>query len=199
MLPSSAKASAHKGCDGAMGTNHKATRKTPRSTDMPRTIAPPTYAVKRSRVRQRGGSSTENQVAGDLGLDQRRRACWRRRSRHRHHHQAGDQKRGVRDASVEHRDARFEHVRKNQQVQQRREHRRQDGLKAHFPEPQELLVQKRPPARAVVDRRAVNVGFHAARFMILRKTCSRSASCSASSVIATSSVRNDDSRPSSSA
>src|SRR6266446_5009919 len=58
MLPSKANASAHNGCAGAIGANHKVTRNTPRPTAMPRTIAPTTYAANKSRG-DRGGSSTK--------------------------------------------------------------------------------------------------------------------------------------------
>src|SRR6202140_1139375 len=58
MLPSKANERAHNGYDGAIGANHRVTRSTPSPTEMPRTIAPTTYAPNRSRG-DRGGSSTK--------------------------------------------------------------------------------------------------------------------------------------------
>src|SRR6202521_445459 len=58
MLPTKPKGSAHNGCAGETGANHKVTRNTPRPTEMPRTIAPTTYAPNKSSG-DKGGSSTK--------------------------------------------------------------------------------------------------------------------------------------------
>ena len=98
--------------------------------------------------RRQRGQQHEDDVAVDLRLDQRRRAVGERVLQHRHHHQAGDQERRIADAPVEHRDVRLQHMREDQQVQQRRQHRRRDRLEAHLPEAQQLLVEQRAPAAA---------------------------------------------------
>ena len=51
----------------------------------------------------------------------------------------GHQERGVRDARID-LHARLQGVREDQQIQERGEDRRSDGLKAHLPEAQQLLV-----------------------------------------------------------
>ena len=62
------------------------------------------------------------------------------------HHQPRDQERRIANAPVEHGHVRFEHMREDEQVQQGREHGRENGLEADFPEAQQLFVEQRQPA-----------------------------------------------------
>src|SRR5664279_5516837 len=125
----------------------------------------------------------EDEVAGDLALDQRRARIGERVLQHAHHDEAGNEKARVADRA-EHPDAAFEHVAKDEQVEDGREHRRGHRLEAHLPEAQHLLVEQRPRAskRARFGRHAQHrVRRHAAALagvapcMISMNTSSRSA------------------------
>ena len=158
----------------------------------------------------------EDQVAGDLGLRQRRRRVGEAVLQHRHHHQPRDQERRVGHLAVEYRDPRRQHMREDQQVEERGEDRRRDGLEAHLPEAQHFLVEQRRPPMTAQQARQRGLGSAARRRthwitfalcahgagasdMMRTNACSRSVSVSASSSIAMFSWRSAASRSSSSA
>src|SRR2546430_3337261 len=87
-----------------------------------------------------------------------------------HHDQARDEERGVAHAFV-HLHASFQRLSENDQVESRAQHRRGDGLHAHFPEAQQLLEEQRPEAG------------HDCRPVSRRNTSSRSGGCTSSSTM----------------
>mmetsp|Transcript_26244 Transcript_26244/g.62079 ORF Transcript_26244/g.62079 Transcript_26244/m.62079 type:complete len:431 (+) Transcript_26244:200-1492(+) len=105
----------------------------------------------------------EDQVAGDLALDQAGRAVGERVLQHAHHHEARDQEAGVADRVVD-LDVILQRVPEDQQVHAGGEHRRRHGLEADLPEAQHFLLEQGGGA------------VHAASpCMMLRNTSSRSA------------------------
>jgi hypothetical protein len=81
----------------------------------------------------------EHDVAGDLGLDQRRRRVGEGVLQHRHHDQTRHQECGVGHAGINLHMV-FQHMREDQQIEQCGQHRRADGLHQYFPEAQNFLV-----------------------------------------------------------
>src|SRR5690606_8423768 len=71
---------------------------------------------------------------------------------HAHHHQAGNQERGVWHRAI-HLHPAFEHMRENQQIQQRGQDRCGYGLESHLPEARKLFAQQGGKARAHVVAR----------------------------------------------
>ena len=55
----------------------------------------------------------------------------------------------IADAAIPRHGLAVEHIAKNQQIQNRREHRRCNGLKSHAPKTQNLFVKKHFPAAAI--------------------------------------------------
>ena len=83
----------------------------------------------------------KHQIAAQARLNQRARGIGKRVLRHRHHRQARNQKRGIAHA-WQNIGLIFHHMPKNQLVEQRGNHGRENGLKAHFPKAQDFFFQQ---------------------------------------------------------
>ena len=82
-----------------------------------------------------------DQAARDLALDEAGGAVGEGVLQHAHHHQPRREKGGVAHAFI-HLHVRVEHVAEDEQIQQRRENGRANGLQAHFPKAQHFFVEQ---------------------------------------------------------
>ena len=97
------------------------------------------------RQRRERCQQHEHQIAAHLALDERGRGIAKGVLHQRHHHQPRHQEAGVGHARIDGHMA-AECMRKDQQIQQRRQHWRSNGLQTHLAEAHQLLAKERQEA-----------------------------------------------------